>query len=231
MLKAVGFDLDNTLYDQSDHMTAFIKHASKRLSEMASVTSDAAEKIFLKKWQELTSFHTHLFDEVLKDLNIQNHGYVKVLVDQYHRFRTELKLFPGAENLLRSLGSHYQLFIITDGNLEMQQEKVRALKIADYFSMIIYTGQYGSEWKKPSVLPFRYAVDSLHRLPFECAYVGDNPLTDFKGARETGLTTIRVLTGPFAHYTPAPEQSPQYIMNTIAGIEEILLKHERSGKQ
>ena len=107
---------------------AFIKHTSKRLSEMASVTSDAAEKIFLNKWQELTSFHTHLFDEVLKALQLQNHGYVRELVDQYHQFRTELKLFPGTENLLQRLISHYQLFIITDGNLEMQQEKVQGIE-------------------------------------------------------------------------------------------------------
>ena len=230
MLKALGFDLDNTLYDQSDHITAFIKYEAKWLSEMAAVAPEVAEQVFLKKWHELTSYHSNLFDEVLKDLNIHNHGYVKDMVHQYHKFRTELNLSPNTKQILQKLASQYQLFIITDGNFEMQKQKVNALRITEYFSLIIYTGQYGSEWKKPSTIPFCNAIKSLGRKPFECAYIGDNPLSDFKGARKTGLTTIRVLTGPFAHYTASEEQSPHYVMNTIAEIEDILLEHERRGE-
>jgi putative hydrolase of the HAD superfamily len=222
MLKAVGFDLDNTLYDQADHMSAFARHVAKRLSELADVAPAEAERVFLKKWQQLTSYHPHLFDEVLKELHVPNSAYVKELVDQYHRFRAELKPFHNTESVLQRLSDNYQLFIVTDGNLDMQRWKVEVLQIARYFSLVVYTGQYGSEWTKPSTIPFLYAAECLGRSPGECAYIGDNPMCDFKGAREAGMTTIRVLTGPFADYVPTEEQLPHYVVDRVEAIEEVL---------
>jgi len=220
--KAVGFDLDNTLYNQSDHMTAFVSQASQWLSERTAVSQERAERVFLEKLNELTSYHTNLFDKVLESLNIPNHGLVRELVAQYHNFQPALKLFPDSESVLQRIAAKNQLFMITDGNFKMQEWKVRALRIADYFSIIIYTGRFGPEWTKPSILPFRYAAASLGRAPGECVYIGDNPLCDFRGAREAGLSTIRVLTGPFAECVPAEEQMPDYTVDSIAAIEDVL---------
>jgi FMN phosphatase YigB (HAD superfamily) len=45
---------------------------------------------------------------------------------------------------------------------------------------------------KPGRMPFERLLATLGVEPARSAYVGDNPLFDFRGANEVGMLTIRV---------------------------------------
>ena len=48
MIRAVGFDLDNTLYDQTQHVFPFFSAAAAHLGEEVGLQSATIEKTFAK---------------------------------------------------------------------------------------------------------------------------------------------------------------------------------------
>ena len=47
-------------------------------------------------------------------------------------------------------------------------------------------------WRKPSILIFQDALNRLQVGAHEAIYIGDSPIEDTKGAKQTGLKTVFV---------------------------------------
>ena len=232
MISAVGFDLDNTLYDQSRHFRSFCREASRWLENEAGVPHERAMRAFDDVVRRRTLAHAHLFDEVLESLGIRRKAYVRELIDRYHRHRARLVPYPGALETLESLSARHLLFLITDGESNMQRAKVDSLGIAHLFAVAVYTGDYDDERRaKSSTAPYTDACAQLGVEPGACVYVGDNPTRDFEGARRSGMRTIRVMTGPFAELVPNDCQAPDFTVNTLPDIRsalELIVRDVRS---
>ncbi len=78
--------------------------------------------------------------------------------------------------------------LLSNGKSQGQREKINALEITHYFDCIVASG--GISVKKPSQKIFQVALEKLGGKPPEAIYVGDNPINDYIGSKESGMTPI-----------------------------------------
>jgi putative hydrolase of the HAD superfamily len=197
-IKAILFDMDNTLYDGREYIFGAFKDISSFLAErFPAFKSDDFYRALLGEFNKKGSPYPYLFDDTLREFGLHEAGLVQQIVTLFHRSSPEIKLYDGAGEVLLRLKQRYALALITNGNAEMQKRKVRLLGLSGIFQEIIYA-QAGGKAEKPSTVPYKEALRRLKVAPAEAVYVGDNPYTDFTGARQLGMLTVRILRGEFA---------------------------------
>lgn len=185
-IKAVGFDVDGTLYQTPEAMgNAVGKILIKKAAQLLSRDPDDLVDEYLKRRDEyrsntltLNSFGLDgekIFQEVWDEINVEDYvtkdsRLVKVI--------TELK-------------KKYQLFLISNGTGSQIERKLTYLGL-DYhdFEPRIYC--YDQGWVKPEPAPFLAAIESLDLLAEEIVYVGDRHDIDIEGAQAVGMKTIFV---------------------------------------
>lgn len=147
------------------------------------VSKEIAERlVFL--WEKKTSSYPFIFNDLVKDS-------VKI----FNNYNGRIFPYKDTVPVLKELKKKgFVLGIITDGNPERQKNKIKKLGIRKYFKKIVFAKE--SE-PKPSKKPFEIAIEGLSG---ENWYVADNPLIDFKGAKEAGMKTVRVRRGEFKKY-------------------------------
>jgi len=116
----------------------------------------------------------------------------------YANTTIKLELALGAEHLLNALKKQkIKLGLVTNGNVETQRNKVRLLGIEKYFDTIVYARELVKENEKPNSAVYRVTLEALRCKPEETICIGDNPHTDFWGAKKLGVRTVRLLSGEF----------------------------------
>lgn len=191
-IKAILFDLDDTLYEEKE----FVKSGFKEVSRFISNKFKINEKIFYKILSNVFSegVRGNIFNIALERLNINfDENIISLMVKVYREHVPKINLKKNIKYLLLNFRKKYSLGIITDGYFEVQKNKVHALKLEELFDSIIYTDQYGKEYWKPNVFGYKLALEELNLLPEETVYIGDNPYKDFIGAKKVGIPTVRVL--------------------------------------
>jgi HAD superfamily hydrolase (TIGR01549 family) len=78
-------------------------------------------------------------------------------------------------------------------------EKLRALGVADYFSLGLCTTDREINAFKPHAKGFQYACEHWGIAPQEVLYVGDRPETDGVGAAAAGIRCVIVGRGGIGH--------------------------------
>ena len=226
MYRAFGFDLDNTLYDQAQHLRSFFREAGEWIEERSGAPAEIAAACFSAVWERRTMACPFLFDEALRELGLWNADWVRELVSRYRAHQCQLLLEDGVRPLLERLAARYPLFLITDGNGKLQRSKVEELRLAEFFRFTLYTDDYGPDWYKPSVQPFSRAALLLDIPPASCLFIGDDPDRDIAGARRAGMRTARVLNGPYRHRPCLPP--PDLVLDRIAHLEAALKRQSRA---
>lgn len=216
-MKAVLFDLDNTLYDTQQYFIGAFESISKYVSSEYDLPEQKIYKTLGKLWQKKTSMYPYLFNDLLKLLQIKQDSpeVIDALVRLFNGYAGNIELYPDVLPTLQELrGRLYKLGIITDGTVERQKRKIELLKLEPLFDVIIYTKEIES---KASPTPFLAALARLNVKAPDAYYIADNPLIDFKGAKEVGIKTIRILRG---EYTKIPRN--EYIDFEVEKLEELL---------
>jgi len=194
-MKAIFFDLDNTLYDNKQYFLGAFKDISNYLSKKYSISQGKVYKNLVTLWQEKTSAYPYLFNDLLEISGIKNGGLVEKIVKIFNKYKGNLKLYSGVITTLQELKKRgYKLGIITDGNVKRQKRKIKLLGIKNFFEEIIYTKEITP---KPSKKVFLVAIQKLKVNLKNAFYVADNPLIDFAGAKKIGMETVRLKRGEF----------------------------------
>lgn len=217
MMSAIIFDLDNTLYDVGQYFSGAFKEIAKYLSDKFHVPEPEIYKKLTALWTEKTSMYPHLFDDLLDIYNGANE--IRDVIKIFNNYNGELTPYQDVVPTLKELRKrNYKLGIITDGDIERQKRKIKLLRLADYFDVIILAKELDS--KKPSEIPYKEAVNKLNIAPIKSVYTGDNPLLDFEGAKKMGMRTIRILRGEFI--TIPKNQYIDYEINDLNKLLEII---------
>jgi|SRR3989344_4333962 len=190
MLRAITFDLDNTLID----FISFKKKASAAAMDAMIKAGFRGNRKKLRK--ELFDFYlsygiesNDAFEKFLKKHGIVSDRMLAAAVNAYLKAKYEnLRPYPKVKATLRKLRQKgLKLAIITDAPRLKAYMRLDAMGIADYFDAVVSLEDTGRV--KPSKLPFRKALRLLRVGPSEAMHVGDWREKDILGAKRAGMKT------------------------------------------
>ncbi|HLP14936.1 MAG TPA: HAD family hydrolase [Bacteroidota bacterium] len=223
-LQAVLFDLDDTLYPESEFVFSGFRSVARWAQETLGYSYEASE---LRLRELFTNgVRRNTFNVWLKEAGNQDVKNIERAITIYRNHVPEIQPYPEVPLLLKRLQQTYTLGIISDGVWQVQERKLAALGISSFFTTVIFTDKFGSEFWKPSPEPFKMALDQLKVHSSAACYIGDNILKDFKGARIAGLTTIwfRNREGVYSDSAlPSKEHRPEYELHSFAALEGLLI--------
>jgi putative hydrolase of the HAD superfamily len=233
-LKAVFFDVDDTLYSTSE----FSQRArANAVDSMISRGLELPRETVLAELNEvITEFSSnfeHHFDKLLLRLPPSSHRGINpaVLVAAgvigYHETKhNELVPFPDVtEALERFKVSGLKLGVITAGLAVKQAEKLLRLGIIHYFDprAILISDQIGIS--KPNAKLYARALEAVGVAPAEALYVGDNPPNDVDPPNRLGMRTALIHRG--GRHASSPSQTrPTYEANDLLELADMVLEKQ-----
>lgn len=217
-LKAIIFDLDDTLYLERDFVKSGFIAVSTYLSSHYHLNNNDSFDIL---WNMFCSGRRgDLFNELLNsfpeyDITVQD------LIKVYRQHKPVIKPLKNVTQLLESHAKKQKLGLLSDGYFEVQKNKFVALGLQKYFSSVLFTDELGRNNWKPSIVPFKKILDTLNVNPNESVYIADNPEKDFKGPNQLGINTIRIRLKGGEHYNKKPQSADYSSMQTVFSIQEL----------
>lgn len=219
-IKVIVFDLDDTLYDEPTYVMSGFKVVSKFISGKWGISEKESLGFMLS---ELEKGRGHIFDDILKKIGKFSQKNIREMLSIYRLHQPDIKLYPEAEACLKRLHK-FSLYIVTDGNKNVQASKVKALELDKIVKHAFITYRHGRDKSKPSPYCF-YKIASLEKAdPSEIVYVGDNPTKDFIGIRPHGFKTIRVLTGQHKNVVISEKHEADVTIKSLDFLTEDLIK-------
>ena len=218
------FDIDDTLYMEMDYLR----------SGFAAVGAWAETRLGLTSFSERCwlSFETgarhSIFDDVLASYGFaeaDERDLVAALVERYRRHPPSISLLPDADAALRRLHGLFHLAAVSDGPLDSQRAKVRALGLMGRLEPIVLTEELGRGRGKPNPAAFRLIEDRLEVGGDRCVYVADNPVKDFQAPAALGWRTVRVRRRGGLHEKAPSGPDVDFEVATLAPLDfdEIVL--------
>jgi len=150
-IKTVGFDMDGTLYDEYDFIKQVYYKINKSLIDDEDILS-----FMLNRWLEKGSSYPNIFNEAYdkhKNNTYSQEVFIQKALRIFRTYSPTLLLPERNKKLLTYFKNNFNVFLITDGNYELQKKKFLALGLDEYFEEknVIFTGKYGPEFHKPNI--------------------------------------------------------------------------------
>jgi HAD superfamily hydrolase (TIGR02253 family) len=220
MIKAIIFDLDNTLVD-------FMKFKRVCCEEAMDAMIDAGLRVPKQKGinilYELYSKHGLEDHLIFQKFLIKTAGKIDFpklanAINAYRRARIGvLSPYPGTKKTLIKLKEKgMKLAIVSDAPKLKAWLRLTAMKIEDFFDVVVALEDTGR--LKPSRLPFKAALKELKLSPEECLMVGDMPNKDIKGAKKIGMKTCFAKYGNDRNY----KKNWDYEINDIIELPDLI---------
>ncbi|MDA2327534.1 HAD family hydrolase [Bacillus cereus] len=191
MIKAVIFDLDDTLISERRYIESGYKHISKLLSEKLQKDEQKLYQLLMDLFNENTR---NVFNRVFDTFGISyTQNEIMELVEEYRNHTPIIQFFEDVLPCLKNLRSKgINVGIITDGYANGQRQKLKALKAFNYFDEIIVTDELGRQYWKPHSKAFEIMKEKLDAKFDEMLYIGDNPEKDFYISNIHPIQTVRI---------------------------------------
>ena len=201
-MKAVIFDIDDTLYPYAPCDAAGTENMMNVLSEISGHIYDEKEftpllsqaKDYVKKRTSETAachnrvLYSQRLCEMTECLSAEN---VLALYNAYwDSFLEKMKLFDGAYELLCGIKERgIKIGFCTDLTAHIQMRKLIRLGISDIADGIVTSEESGAE--KPSEIPFGMILEKLGVSASEAVMIGDDYKKDILGAEAVGMKAIQ----------------------------------------
>ncbi|KLO23746.1 haloacid dehalogenase [Marinitoga sp. 1197] len=194
----VYFDLDHTILDfeKSEKIALFntLKHFSieprEEYLEIYKPINEKWWKLFSEKKYPKEIIVIERFKEFFHNIGYNSTIEFKKASEIYLDNLSNLGFFlPGAKDLLEELKSFNQrMAAITNGVEKVQKGRSKALNLEKYFEFILTSEKVGKP--KPDPLIF-YEAEKLSGVSIKSSvYIGDNPDSDYIGAKNAGMDFI-----------------------------------------
>jgi FMN hydrolase / 5-amino-6-(5-phospho-D-ribitylamino)uracil phosphatase len=223
-VRAVAFDLDNTLWDVEPviaraerRLLEWLREHCPRIPERVSIEDMRAARVRLAR-EEPEKAHdmTYLRTEALAR-HARECGYGAEVAEHafevFFSARNEIELFRDVRPALERLRARYVLATLSNGNADLVR-----IGLSGLFALSLNARQIGAA--KPSPRCFRRLAQELHLAPPDILFVGDDPLFDVEGARAAGLRTawINRRRVPW----PGDLTAPDLIVSDCAALADAL---------
>jgi putative hydrolase of the HAD superfamily len=190
-VRAVAFDLDNTLWEVAPvieraevRLYEWLREHCPRIPERVTVDDMRAARELLAR-EEPHNAHDFTY---LRITALARHarecGYEDEVAQRafevFFAARNELDLFADVRPALERLRSRYRLATLSNGNADIAR-----IGLADFFVLTLNARQIGVGKPHPRV--FERLASDLQLAPSQIIYVGDDPLLDVEASRAAGL--------------------------------------------
>lgn len=199
MIKAVIFDLDDTLYAYEP----LDREAGKRVQDFTCQRLGISEDTYLEAYQfgrtetkkqlgNVGASHNRLlyFQKALEYLKIKPIPMSLQMYEMYWgTFIDQMQLYPGAREFINKLHEKgIVIAICTDLTSHIQHRKIEALGVSDDISYLITSEEAGKE--KPAPEMFELCLRKLGLSANEVCYIGDSYKKDIEGAKACGMKAV-----------------------------------------
>lgn len=190
MIRAIIFDLDETLLNRTETVRLFLRDQHRRFPAIQA-------RVLVERY-------------IARFMDLDNHGYTKKdivypqLVDEFSievdwqellaDFENrgewpQLVLFPRVEEYLQQRRQDgFKLGIVTNGSTNAQQAKIEKTGLDKLVDTFLISEK--ERIRKPEPEIFLRAAKRLDAATTECVFIGDNPRADVYGAQQVGMKGI-----------------------------------------
>ncbi|MCE1166078.1 MAG: TIGR02253 family HAD-type hydrolase [Bacteroidetes bacterium] len=192
MVKAIIFDLDNTLVDfmlMKERAVDAAVHAMID-SGLPMTMTDAKAKINAIYKREGIEYQ-QVFDEFLEEeFGRVDNKIISAGIVAYRTAReAALKPYPGVfPTLIELIKLGIKLAVVSDAPSKEAWLRLSYLNFHHLFDVIVTFDDTGE--RKPSPVPFNRALDRLGLKAEECLMIGDWAERDVVGAKAVGMKTV-----------------------------------------
>lgn len=200
--KHLFFDLDNTLWDFDFNSKIVLNHIFDKFK--LKDKGIPSKKKFINSYKKVNGnlwlkyreglinkniLRSQRFLMTLDSFNIHDNKLSKIISNYYvNNSPHQTKLMDGAKDVLFNLSLRYKLHIITNGFKEVQYVKLKESGIYNFFDKIIVSEDVGV--LKPNKKIFSYAINKSGAKIENSLMVGDDVISDIRGAREFGIDQV-----------------------------------------
>lgn len=194
-IKAMTFDLDDTLYDNRP----IIRRVEQEMVTWLFTHHPVAQTKPLSWWQDLkrqiaqedpwlpNDVTKWRFTQIERGLTLlgyeeqQAHQAAQNAIEQVHRLRSDFTVPQQSHDVLTQLTKKIPLVAITNGNVDVEK-----IGLAKYFRLVLKAGPNG--YAKPHPDMFEQARRFLEVDNQEILHVGDHLVSDVQGAVQSGFS-------------------------------------------
>ena len=186
-MKAVIFDLDDTLYPYIQHVhSGFAAVASYVDRQFRVPARDAYATLRFAREGDARGAEF----QRLCDVHRLDQAIVPALHREFKAHRPQLWLTHDAAAVLGNLRrGGWRLGLLTNGDAAVQKKKVEVLGLGSLIDHVVYASEH-APGGKPAREPFLEVLRRLQVAPQDAVMVGDDPVNDVDGARAVGIRTI-----------------------------------------
>jgi FMN hydrolase / 5-amino-6-(5-phospho-D-ribitylamino)uracil phosphatase len=192
-VRAIAFDLDNTLWDVEPvlaraeaQLDAWLAEHCPRITESLSSADMRRARLELAQREPHNAHDVTYLRLAALTAHAQQHGYEAHLAQQafavFLAARNEVELYADVVPGLEQLARRYRLGSLSNGNADLG-----CIGLDHLFAVSLNARQVGVA--KPHRRCFEQLAAGLGVAPGEVLYVGDDPLLDVLAARASGCRT------------------------------------------
>ena len=221
-VRAVLFDVDDTLYDREAVQATLLEAIAAELPELfgrlqrermlaAFLDSDRRVSGLLdqgKPVREPRLERCRIFLEILDRDPGAAESVNRVYLQRYDALAPEV---PGAGEVVKRLHARNPLGVVSNGFRDIQHRKLQALGLRRFFRCIVLSDEFGI--RKPDRRSFEEGCRLLGLESSECLYVGDSFEYDVRGARGAGMSACWF--NRLRHTPPAGEPAPDLVISSL----------------
>ncbi|WP_242343908.1 HAD family hydrolase [Anaeromyxobacter terrae] len=188
-MRVFCFDLDDTLISECEYVESGLRAVGRRLDELSRARRGASGEWLVAEWRRARP--RDLFQRRLAELGLDP-GWLPRLVQEYRTHDPVIALREGARDVLAALSRRGdRLALVSDGHLEPQRRKWRALRLDVPFHPVIFTDERGRDHWKPHPWSFESVMRSAPDAK-AFVYVADNERKDFVAPNRLGWLTVQL---------------------------------------
>jgi putative hydrolase of the HAD superfamily len=219
-IRAICFDLDNTLWDvvpvlerAERILTEWLRLRYPRIPQRFDAAAILEVRASLLREQPHQSHDlTWLRRETLARL-AEAVGYERDIAHEafatWHAARNQCVPFEEVVPALQKLKTRFRLATLSNGNADLG-----AIGIAHHFEVRLHAAALGCA--KPDARAYEALAAALTLKPAEILFVGDEPQADVTGPRNAGMQTVWVKRGAAAW--PEEIAPPDHVIADLDGL-------------
>lgn len=199
MIKAVIFDVDNTLYNFTKAHKAAFRALAAYADERLGLSGESFERLHRETAEELRAYMGEVaalhnrcirYQVMLEKLGLPLYPHVLEMEGFYwDTLLKEAVPSTNAKETLRSLKDRgIRIGVGTDMTARMQFRKLEMLGMLAYVDFLVSSEEAGAE--KPALSFFARCVEKAGFGKKECLFVGDSLRKDVLGALDAGLQAV-----------------------------------------